>query len=271
MTLEPHGHPTPPVLQHRARRVLITGAARGIGLAIARAFHQEGAQVLICDNDESALNQCRDSNPQLFAFAADVSDPNSVQRLMQHAHEALGGLDVLVNNAAITGPYGPVEENDPTAWAQAISINLVGQFNCAHYGVPLLKAAGGGSLVNMSSVAGRLGYPWRSSYASAKWGIIGFTQTLAMELGEYGIRVNAILPGIVDTERHRNQLASQASRLGVTEEAMNARYLDTISMAEKVSEEEVADLVLFITSHRGRHISGQSLGVCGNVETMRRR
>ncbi|WP_442597179.1 SDR family oxidoreductase [Parapusillimonas sp. JC17] len=254
----------------KAQRVVVTGAARGIGLAIARAFLAQGAQVLVCDNDEAALAALSHTDPKLRAERADVADPASVAAFMAGASDALGGLDVLVNNAAITGPFGPVDENDPALWAQAISVNLVGQFNCAHYGVPLLKAAGGGSLVNMSSVAGRLGYPLRSSYAASKWGIIGLTQTLAMELGEFGIRVNAILPGIVDTERHRRQLSAQASRLGISEEAMNTRYLETISLREKTSEEEIADLILFICSAKGRHISGQSLGVCGNLETMRR-
>lgn len=254
-----------------AQRVLVTGGARGIGLAIARAFALAGARVCVCDNDEASLAALSHTDADFFASHADVADAASVQRLMACVQDRLGGLDVLINNAAITGPFGPIEENDPSLWAQTISVNLVGQFNCAHFGVPLLKAAGGGSLINMSSVAGRLGYPFRSSYAASKWGIIGLTQTLAMELGEYGIRVNAILPGIVDTERHRTQLAAQAARSGITEQAMNARYLDTISMGEKVSEAEVADLALFISSPRGRHISGQSLGVCGNVETMRRR
>ncbi|MCD0501611.1 SDR family oxidoreductase [Bordetella petrii] len=253
------------------QRVLVTGAARGIGLAIARAFAADGARVAVCDNDQDALAPLSESDPGLIGFQADVADPASVAALFSRAGLALGGLDVLVNNAAVTGPFGPVDENDPVEWSRAVSVNLVGQFNCAHFGVPLLKAAGGGSLVNMSSVAGRLGYPLRSSYAASKWGIVGLTQTLAMELGEYGIRVNAILPGIVDTERHRVQLAAQAVRLGISEDAMNARYLDTISLGEKASEEEIADLVLFIASPRGRHISGQSLGVCGNVETMRRR
>ena len=257
--------------QPEAMRVLVTGGAQGIGLAIARAFLDEGARVFVCDSNRDALGALSLAEPQLRLAHTDVANPRSVQNLMDEIRATFGGLDVLVNNAAITGPFGPVEENDPDLWAQAISVNLVGQFNCAHFGVPLLKAAGGGSLVNMSSVAGRLGYPMRSAYAASKWGIIGLTQTLAMELGAHRIRVNAILPGIVDNARHRTQVHAQAERLSISDQAMNQRYLDTISMGEKISEEEIADLVLFITSSRGRHISGQSLGVCGNVETMRRR
>lgn len=253
------------------QRVLVTGAARGIGLAIARAFFSEGARVLVCDNDERSLAALTQSDPLLLTAHADVANPQSVATLMSKVCQQFGGLDVLVNNAAITGPFGPVEDNDPTLWAAAISVNLVGQFNCAHHAVPLLKAAGGGSIVNISSVAGRLGYPMRSAYSASKWGIIGFTQTLAMELGPHSIRVNAILPGIIDNDRHQGQVRAQAERLGVSVHTMNQSYLNTISMGEKASEDEVADLAVFITSSRGRHISGQSLGVCGNVETMRRR
>ena len=136
--------------------------------------------------------------------------------------------------------------------------------------MPLLRAAGGGSIVNMSSVAGRLGYPLRTAYASSKWGIIGLTQSLAMELGQDGIRVNAILPGIVAGDRQAAQQQAQAQRLGISDDEMQQRYVANISLRSKVSEQEVADLILFLTSPAGRSISGQSLGVCGNVETMRR-
>lgn len=271
MMTQPTLHSTPPSDPAPSQRVLVTGGARGIGLAIARGFLEQGARVVVCDQDATALESLSQLGLEVMCIQADVADATSVQSLFEQIRSALGGLDIIINNAAITGPFGPVEENDPTQWTKTISVNLVGQFHCAHYGVPLLKKAGGGSIVNMSSVAGRLGYPFRSSYSASKWGIVGLTQTLAMELGEFGIRVNAILPGIVDTERHQAQLEAQAQRLGISLSEMNAKYLDTISMREKVSEAEVADLILFITSPKGRHISGQSLSVCGNVETMRRR
>ena len=252
-------------------RVLVTGAARGLGRAIALRFLEDGARVAVCGVDRQALQALSADASALHAIHADVADPESVRDMVGQVQGQAGGVDVLINNAAITGPFGPVEENDPGEWARTLGINLVGQFNCIHHVVPLMKQAGAGSIVNISSVAGRLGYPLRSAYASSKWGIIGLTQSLAMELGPAGIRVNAILPGIVDNERHRAQLHAQAQRLGISVQAMNERYLDTISMREKVDEREVADLAAFLVSPRARHITGQSLGVCGNVETMRRK
>lgn len=254
----------------RGLRVLVTGGAGGIGLAIAKAYRDAQASVHVCDVADDRLAELGEQHPGIGVTRADVADPHSVEALFAAVQRELGGLDVLVNNAAITGPFGPVEENNPAEWAKTVSVNLVGQFNCCHYAVPLLRAAGGGSIVNMSSVAGRLGYPLRTAYASSKWGIIGLTQSLAMELGPDKIRVNAILPGIVAGPRQLAQQKAQAQRLGISDEEMQERYLRNISLHAKVSEEEIADMILFITSPRGRSISGQSIGICGNVETMRR-
>jgi NAD(P)-dependent dehydrogenase (short-subunit alcohol dehydrogenase family) len=256
--------------QGGALRVLVTGGAGGIGLAIARHLSARGARVHVCDIDRERLAGLPGAHPGIHASECDVADPLAVESLFRAVKAELGGLDALVNNAAITGPFGPVEEQSPAEWARAISINLVGQFHCVQRAVPLLREAGGGSIVNLSSVAGRLGYPLRTAYASSKWAIVGLTESLAMELGPDNIRVNAILPGIVENERHLRQQAAQAERLGIPVEEMHERYVRNISLRRKVSEEDVAELVAFVCSPPGRSISGQSLGVCGNVETMRR-
>ena len=251
-------------------RVLITGGAAGIGLEIATACHEEGARVHVCDVNEAMLGPSSALPPEVGRTVVDVSEPADVDRLFQDVVDDMGGLDVLVNNAAITGPRGPVETNDPEEWSRTIDVNLIGQFLCIRRAVPMLRAAGGGSIVNISSIAGRLGYPSRTAYAASKWAIIGLTQSVAMEVGESNIRVNAILPGIVSGARQAFVQSERARALGISEEEMAVRYVANVSLKRKVEAREVADMVIYLCSEAGRSISGMSIGVCGNVETMRR-
>lgn len=251
-------------------RILVTGAAGGIGLEIARACLAEGARVHICDLEEVLLNAASTLPAELGKTSADVSHVGDVDRLFKAVAKEMGGLDVLVNNAAITGPNGPVESNDPDDWARTVNVNLMGQFNCIHRAVPLMREAGGGSIINMSSIAGRLGFPYRSAYSASKWGIIGLTQSVAMEVGEFNIRVNAILPGIVDGPRQRRVQNARAITLGISEEEMAVRYVANVSLKRKIDAQEIADMVIHLSSEAGQSITGMSIGVCGNVETMRR-
>ena len=251
-------------------RVLVTGAAGGIGLEIATVCLEEGARVHICDVNEALLGSTGALPPEIGRTVADVSKHGDVDRLFQAVGDQLGGLDVLVNNAAITGPVGPVETNDPAEWLRTIEVNLVGQFHCIRRAVPLLREAGGGSIINISSIAGRLGFPNRTAYAASKWAIIGLTQSVAMEVGEFDIRVNAILPGIVAGPRQARVQAERARALGISDQEMAARYVGNVSLRRKVEAREIADMVVHLCSEAGRSISGMSLGVCGNVETMRR-
>jgi len=180
----------------------------------------------------------------------------------------LGGLDALVNNAGIAGPTGGVEDIVPAEWRRCIDVGLTGQLLCARRAVPMLKAAAGGSIVNMSSAAGRHGYAFRTPYSAAKFGVIGFTQSLAKELGPANIRVNAILPGIVEGPRMEGVIRDRAAQLSISETEMEKRYLERISLRRMVSPRDVAATVAFLLSDAGRNISGQSIGVDGNVETL---
>ncbi len=179
------------------QRVLVTAGAGGIGLAISRAFHATGARVYACDIDEPALLRAAAEMPGLITARCDVGDRAAVGAMVADAVQRLGGLDVLVNNAGIGGPTRPVHELDPADWDAVLRINLTGTFDVTRHAIPHLIAARGGAILNMSSAAGRFGYPNRSPYSASKWAIIGFSKTLAMELGEYNIRVNAIAPGAV--------------------------------------------------------------------------
>jgi NAD(P)-dependent dehydrogenase (short-subunit alcohol dehydrogenase family) len=251
------------------KRVLVTAAGAGIGKGIATAFVEQGARVHICDIDANRLLECKAALPSISVSVADVSDPEQVANLFGEAKAELGGLDVLVNNAGIAGPTGPVEELEPAAWERTIAVNLNGQFYCARLAIPLLKEAGGGLIVNLSSSGGLFGYPLRSPYAASKWAIIGFTKTLAMELGEFGIRANAICPGPVEGPRIENVIRARAEAEGSPVDAMRERYLQINSLRTFIAPQDIANMVLFLCSDAGCKISGQALAIDGHTESSR--
>ncbi|MGH6991003.1 MAG: SDR family oxidoreductase, partial [Stellaceae bacterium] len=213
----------------KGQRAIVTAGAAGIGRAILEVLVAAGARVHTCDVDAQALAECKAATGA-GTTPADVSDDAAVGRLFDEARAALGGLDVLVNNAGIAGPTGAVEEVDPAEWRRCIDIDLTGQFLCTRRAVPLMKEAGGGAIINISSVAGRLGYAYRTAYAAAKWGVIGLTKSLAIELGPAGISVNAILPGIVKGPRIERVIRARAEQLGVTYAEMEKQYLQKVSL-----------------------------------------
>lgn len=247
-------------------RVLVTAGAAGIGLETARAFQEEGAQVHVCDVDERALADLTGSDPHLTASRADVSDRVAVRSLFDDVASRLGGLDVLVNNAGISGPTGRVEEIPPEAWDECLAVCLTGQFNCVRLAVPMLKASRNPSIVNLSSVAGRFGYPLRTPYAAAKWGVIGLTKSLSRELGEYGIRVNAVLPGLVTGERRTRMLEDKAAKTSRTFADVERDFVVNSSLKEPVTAKQIADQILFLASPRSRTLSGQAISVDGDLQ-----
>lgn len=252
------------------KRILITAGAAGLGKAFVKAFLKAGARVHICDVDEKALAGLLQEHPTVTATVCDVSNLKQVDLMFDDIKEQLGGLDVLANNAGISGPpFTKVEAIEPADWERTMAVNINGQFFCVRRVVPMIKAAGGGAIINMSSVAGRLGYPLRTPYSSSKWAVVGFTQSLAMELGPDNIRVNCLQPGFVDGPRSRRLRQEQAAALGETVEQCEARMFAKTSMRQRVDADEVAGMALFLASDAGRHITGQSLSVCGGVETLR--
>jgi NAD(P)-dependent dehydrogenase (short-subunit alcohol dehydrogenase family) len=249
-------------------RVLVTAGAAGIGLEIARAFVREGAKVHVCDVDEKVLGSLQASDPALTWSRCDVSDRAQVATLFGEALQKLGGLDCLVNNAGIAGPTGRVEEIDPGEWDRCIAIDLTGQFNCARLAVPHLRKSSNASMLNVSSLAGRHGFALRTPYAAAKWGVIGLTRSLSIELGPDRIRVNALLPGIVAGDRQKRVLDAKAKARGVSYEEMEKIAFSFTSIKEYVTPQQLADVVVFVASPRGKTISGQSLSVCGDTNML---
>jgi NAD(P)-dependent dehydrogenase (short-subunit alcohol dehydrogenase family) len=246
-------------------RVLITGAGSGIGLEVAKQFAASGARVHICD----IVQRHVDELPQnISGMLADVSDPAAVERLFEDVGNRFGGLDVLINNAGVTGPMAAVEIITADEIERTFKINIFSMFHCTRYAVPMLKAARGGLIINMSSVAGRMGFAFRSPYSASKFAVTGLTESLAVELGPHNIRVNAILPGIVSGERHDRNLAARASVLGITPEELYQQRMKHISIGRPVRPEEIAQTALFLASEGGRGISGQSLSVCGDLNAI---
>ncbi len=245
-------------------RVLITAGAAGIGRVLASTFAETGAKVFVCDIDADGLSQLRAAYPQIGATLTDVAIPDQVDAMFEAAISQLGGLDVLINNAGIAGPTAQVEEITVADWDRTIAVDLNSMFYCTRRAVPLLKAAGGGSIINMSSIGGRLGYPLRSPYSSAKWGVIGFTKTLAIELGPSNIRVNAILPGVVEGERVNRVIDARASARGISFEEALKQFVAPISLRHMVSAQDIANMALFLATAAGASISGQALSVCGD-------
>jgi NAD(P)-dependent dehydrogenase (short-subunit alcohol dehydrogenase family) len=249
-------------------RVLVTAGAAGIGIEIARAFVREGARVHICDVDETALAAVKQTDPKLTQSVCDVADRKQVARLFDEGLAALGGLDCLVNNAGIAGPTGRVEEINPEDWDRCLAIDITGQFNCTRLAVPHLKQSKNASIMNLSSQAGKHGFPLRSPYAAAKWGVIGFTKSIAIELGPFGIRVNALLPGIVAGDRGRRVIEAKAQENGVSFKEMEAIMFRSTSIKDYVTPQQLADMVVFTASPRAKTISGQAISVCGDTNML---
>ena len=232
-------------------RVLVTAGGAGIGRAIAQTFRDHGARVHTSDIDPK-------TKPDTLA---DVADIGQVEKLFQEVKKNLGGRDVLVNNAGIAGPTGKVEDIKPEDWDRCIAIDLSGMFYCARKAMPMIKASGGGSIINLSSAAGLHGFPQRSPYCAAKWGVVGFTKSLSVEAGPDKVRVNCICPGIVEGERIERVVEAKAKMLGVSREAFLEKFLETTSMRSTVNAQEIADMALYLASAAGRHITGQALAV----------
>jgi NAD(P)-dependent dehydrogenase (short-subunit alcohol dehydrogenase family) len=245
-------------------RVLITAGAAGIGKAMANAFEDGGARVFVCDIDEAALASMRQARPSIASCHTDVADPRSVESMFNKAVVDLGGLDVLINNAGIAGPTSKVEEISIEDWDRTVSVDLSSMFYCIRCAVPLLKQAGGGSIINLSSIAGRLAYPLRSPYAAAKWGVIGLTKSLAAELGPSNIRVNAILPGVVEGDRVNRVVEARAVARGISFDDAMKQFVAPVSLRRMVKAEDIANMALFLATAPGANISGQALSVCGD-------
>jgi NAD(P)-dependent dehydrogenase (short-subunit alcohol dehydrogenase family) len=247
-------------------RVLISGGASGIGEAIAAAFLEAKAKVHVCDVSQPTLKAFRAKYPDALATHADVADRWAVDQVFVEQGAKFGGLDVLINNAGIAGPTAGIDQITEAEWTRTVDVNLNAQYRFAHHAAPLLKKSEHAQLICISSVAGRLGYAWRTPYAATKWAIVGLMKSLAAELGPDGVRVNALLPGVVEGPRIDKVIGARARQLGLQEQVMREEYVKTISLRRMTTAEDVAAMALFLCSPAARNVSGQAISVDGNVE-----
>jgi NAD(P)-dependent dehydrogenase (short-subunit alcohol dehydrogenase family) len=247
------------------RRVAITAAASGIGLATARAFAAHGDDVHICDLDADAVAAAAASG--LHTETVDVADLSALDAWIGGVLDRLGGLDVLVNNAGIAGPTALVEDVTAAEWARCLAVGLTSHYRMCARVIPAMKAARSGSIVNISSTAGQFGLGMRTPYAAAKWAVIGLTKSIAIELGPYGVRANAICPGSVDGERMRAVIEREAAARGAASEDVTREYVGGQSIARWVQPEEIADMCVFLASDAARMVTGQAIAVDGHTET----
>jgi len=248
---------------------IVTGAGSGIGKSIATVFGSEGAMLIAASRTLSSLEetveQIESKGGKAKAIPTDISDEHQVSHLVERVLQDYGRIDVLVNNAAAMSPRDiPVAEMDLDYWSNQINVNLTGTMLITKHVVKSMTDRQSGSIVNVSSIAGVTGNPWRSPYASSKAGIIGFTETLAMEVGPYNIRVNALTPAATATERFEANIRAKAQQKGVTYEALMEKVLRHYSLRRIATPSEVAMAALFLASDESSGITGQNLIIsCG--------
>lgn len=250
------------------KRVFISAGAAGIGRVIAEHFLAGGAEVAICDADANAVREFASDHPETSNYVADVTSEPEMARVFEELDTKWPHVDVICANAGTGGPAGQIEDLDYEEWQRCIATNLHGAFLTCRWAARRMKSQGSGLITLTSSTAGIMGYPFRSPYAAAKWGIVGLTKTLAMELGPYSVRVNAICPGAVEGPRMDRIVQKEAEARGLSQEEVRDLYVKGVSMRTWVTAEDVANAIGFLASDAGKRISGQILSVDGHTETL---
>ena len=244
-----------------SQRVLITAGAAGIGREFARAFRANGAKIFVCDIDDKALAAIAKELPGVLASRCDMAVRAEIERMVPEAVGALGGLDVLINNAGIAGLTLPVDQMPADEWDKVVTVNLTAMFDVSRLAIPHLKNSKAGCIINMASIAGRYGFPNRSPYAATKWGVIGLTKTLAMELGQWGIRANAIAPGAVEGDRIVRVFQGRAQLSGRSMQEVTAEAMAVQSIKSMIDPKDIAALAVFLASDSAKSISGQVMPI----------
>ena len=253
------------------KKIIISAGASGIGLATAKICLSRGAHVYICDIDNkslSKLNKYPHKNKRLFTYNCDASDENQVSELFKKITKKTKKIDALINNVGIAGPTGSIEKLNSDDWEKTLKINVISHFYFTKLAIPMLKKNNGGSIINISSTAGIMGFALRSPYAASKWAIIGLTKTLAIELGKFKIRVNAVCPGTIKGDRMVRVIRDKAKFLKVSKKKVEKEFVSMASMNCWIYEEDIGKMCSFLISKDGERISGQAIPVDGNATRM---
>jgi len=248
--------------------VVITGGASGIGLRLAERFAERGERVALCDANGAAVARVAAANPGFVAMQADVTDEAAMGAFLGRVEAEWGGADVLCANAGTGGPAGRVEDLDYAEWQSCVGVSLFGAFLACRWGARVMRAQGSGLILLTTSTSGLHGVPYRSPYVAAKWGIVGLTKTLAMELGPAGVRVNAIAPGAVEGPRMERVVEMEARASGRSEDEVREIYARGTSLRTWVTADDLADMALFLASPAASKVTGQIMAVDGHTESM---
>ena len=253
------------------KKIIISAAADGIGWSIAQACMSSGALVYITDKNKKALENISKHHlyeKQLFLDRVNTNNAQEVENYFIKIKDKVNNIDALINNVGIAGPTGKIEDLDIKDWQETIDININSYFYYTKHSIPLLKNEKGGSIINLSSTAGLFGFPLRSPYAASKWAVIGITKTLAMELGKFNIRVNAICPGSVSGDRMKRVIEAKAKSLGLTVEKVQKEFESYVSLGKFVDKEDIANMAVFLLSEEAYKITGQVMTIDGHTERM---
>ncbi len=251
------------------KKIIISAGASGIGLATTKVCLSRGAYVYLCDiNDKSLkkLNKHPLKNKRLFIYQCDASNEEQVSLFFNKVKKKTNNIDALINNVGIAGPTGSLEKLKSKDWEKTLHVDVNSHFYFTKKAIPLIKKSKNGSIINISSTAGILGFPLRSPYAASKWAIIGVTKTLAMELGRFNIRVNAVCPGTIKGDRMKRVIKDKAKFTKVSTKSIEKDFISMSSMKKWIMEEDIGKMCSFLISDDSSKVSGQVISVDGHTE-----
>ena len=255
-------------LSLRNKKIVISAGASGIGWATAKVCLSKGAIIYLCDIDSKSLNKIK-KNPlykkRLFAFECNASEEEEVADFFTQISKKTRKIDAIINNVGIAGPTGTIEKLSSSDWERTLKVNVISHFHFTKLSIPMLKKNKGGSIINLSSGAGIMGFPLRSPYAASKWAIVGVTKTLAMELGKFKIRVNAICPGTIKGDRMVRVIRDKSKFLKISKKKIEKEFISMASMNCWIYEEDIGKTCSFLMSDDAARVSGQIIAVDGNA------